>query len=380
VDDPKQRIQELLENRRPFYEQANFHIDTTASDITSIVDKIIGLFRADKDIRGNGSCNSGLWELLLNKLLQDADSPIMITDRRNKIVFANAKYIEFFKLDPKKVFEGDWIDRIIPENNRKTARSMTEKVEKEDRSCQFEIPVMRGDGKETYFCWITSPLRGSSDSYFLFIGRPDMDSRAKIEDVHPAATKEIVDMIFASSKEKEPFTARHSLRVTSFAVALANEMKVDRENVERLRIAALLHDIGKLVVDENILFKKGRLTKEEFDEIKKHPGWGVDMIRPVSFLNHVLPIMMNHHENYDGTGYPNGLKGEEIPFEARILAVADVYEALTADRPYRKAFSREEAIVIMEEEKGIKLDPVLTDVFLDMVRKGDIDPDEPDTV
>jgi len=380
VDDPKQRIQELLENRKPFYDQANFHINTTASDITDAVDRIIGLLREAREVCAAGSDGSALWELLLNKLLQDADSPIMITDHKGRVVFANTKCMGSFGLTSDNIVDRNWVEVIVPEANRDTALKMIDKVARSSGSCQFEIPIMMGSGKERYFNWISSPLKGNVDSYLMLIGRPDMDAQAQIEDVHPAATKEIVDIIFTSSKKKEPGTAMHSLRVTSLAVALANKLGVDKNNIERLRIAALLHDIGKLVVDENILFKKGLLDKDEFDEIKKHPGWGVEMVQPVSFLEHVLPIMMNHHESYDGNGYPKGLKGKEIPYEARILAIADVYEALTADRPYRKAFSQREAIAIMEGEKGKKLDPVIADVFLDMVRNKEICDDKPGTV
>ena len=148
-----------------------------------------------------------------------------------------------------------------------------------------------------------------------------------------------------------------------------------KERIEKLKTACLLHDLGKLAVDEKILFKKGKLTAKEYDEMKKHPGWGTDVVRLVYFLKDIIPIMANHHENFNGTGYPKGIDGENIPLEARILSVADIYEALTADRPYRKGYSVVEAVVIMKEEKGKKLDPEITDVFLDMVEKGEFSED-----
>jgi len=150
---------------------------------------------------------------------------------------------------------------------------------------------------------------------------------------------------------------------------------MDQEDIEALKIAALLHDIGKLAVDERILFKKGSLDDKEFEEMKKHPGLSAEMIKSVSFLSPILPIVVSHHENFDGSGYPRGVGGEDIPLEARILSIADMYEALTTDRPYRKAFSREEAIEIMEDSKGWKLDPKLTDVFLEMVRGDKLEED-----
>jgi len=184
--------------------------------------------------------------------------------------------------------------------------------------------------------------------------------------------KEIVDMLFNASMVSEPETAVHAARVMLFSVILAKRLKLSKQRIERLKAAALLHDLGKLVVDERILFKRGKLSKEEFEEIKKHPGWGSSAINLVYFLQDIIPIMISHHENYDGTGYPNGTKGKQIPVEARILSVADIFEALTADRPYRKGFPPEKALEIMETEKGTKLDPKITDVFFDIVKKGKI--------
>jgi HD-GYP domain-containing protein (c-di-GMP phosphodiesterase class II) len=183
-------------------------------------------------------------------------------------------------------------------------------------------------------------------------------------------------MLFTAAGTTDPETAKHAARSMVFAVALAKKLKISKERIEKLKIASLLHDVGKLAISQKILFKKGKLDREEFDEIKKHPHWGSEIVHMVYFLRDIVPILINHHENYDGSGYPKGVKGDRIPLEARILSIADIYEALTADRPYRKGFSRKEAIAIMEEEKGRKLDPEITDIFLDMVRKRKLDEQE----
>ncbi|MBU0571128.1 MAG: HD domain-containing protein [Candidatus Omnitrophica bacterium] len=373
VDDPKRKVQELLEERKASYEHADFHVDTTMGDITIVVDKVIkmagpgGLANLET---GRGAFTLGLWELLLNNLLQNSESSVMITDKNGKVVFANKRYLEYFHMSSEKIMNKNWIDVIVPDWAREKVEAMLGEVKGANNACQFEIPVSIQNTKKRYFCWVSSPLQDKEHAYVMFAGQPDREMRNRFVDVHPATTEDMVDIIFASSIKNEPGTARHSLRVTSFAVALARETKMKEKDVENLRFAALLHDIGKLAIDEEILFKKGKLSEQEFDEIKKHPGWGVEMLKPVSFLDYVLPVMMSHHENFDGTGYPDGLKGDEIPYEARILAVADIYEALTADRPYRRAFSKEESIVIMEESKGKKLDPMLVDIFLDMVKRG----------
>jgi len=129
----------------------------------------------------------------------------------------------------------------------------------------------------------------------------------------------------------------------------------------------MLHDIGKLGISDTILLKPGKLTPEEYEAVKKHPVIGADIVSVAGFLKDIVPFILGHHERYDGTGYPRGLKGEEIPLGARILAVVDVYEALTADRPYHKAISKEEAIKILRSGMNTQFDPKVVDVFLNVV-------------
>jgi HD-GYP domain-containing protein (c-di-GMP phosphodiesterase class II) len=130
---------------------------------------------------------------------------------------------------------------------------------------------------------------------------------------------------------------------------------------------ALLHDLGKIGISEKILNKKAKLDKKEYDEIKKHPQIAADILRPVQFLHGLIPFIFYHHERWDGKGYPSGIKGDEIPIGARIIAIADVYEALTSNRPYRKAYSREKAIQIIREGSGKQFDPRIVSVFLKII-------------
>jgi len=125
-----------------------------------------------------------------------------------------------------------------------------------------------------------------------------------------------------------------------------------------------LHDLGKIGVSEKILLKKSKLTKREFEEIKKHPQIGADILRPIQFLRNIIPLVFYHHEKWDGSGYPSGIKGEEIPIGVRIIAIADVYQALTSDRPYRKAYKKEKAIAILKKGSGCQFDPRITGIFL----------------
>jgi HD-GYP domain-containing protein (c-di-GMP phosphodiesterase class II) len=126
----------------------------------------------------------------------------------------------------------------------------------------------------------------------------------------------------------------------------------------------MLHDLGKVGISDRILHKRGKLTSREYDEIKKHPQIAADIIRPIQLLHDVLPLIYYHHERWDGKGYPTGLKGEEIPIGARIISVADAYQALSSDRPYRKAFPPDKVVKILKEESGTKYDPSVIKVFL----------------
>jgi putative nucleotidyltransferase with HDIG domain len=168
---------------------------------------------------------------------------------------------------------------------------------------------------------------------------------------------------------KDPYTQGHSLRVSDYAVDLGKRVKLSQKKLENLKMAAILHDIGKIGIEESILNKPGKLTEEEFDKIKQHPENGVKIIQDIEFLKEAADIIMGHHEKMDGTGYPKGIKQSEIRTEAAILGIADVYDALTSDRPYRKAMMVEQALAIIEEGKGKHFNARLADEFKDMIKE-----------
>ncbi|HYE83644.1 MAG TPA: HD-GYP domain-containing protein [Clostridia bacterium] len=168
---------------------------------------------------------------------------------------------------------------------------------------------------------------------------------------------------------KDPYTNGHSIRVGEYACSLAERLGLSRRRVENLKIAAILHDVGKIGVEEGILNKPGRLTEEEFDKIKQHPEIGVKIIKDIDFLKDASEIILSHHERYDGTGYPEGRKHEDIIIESQILSLADVFDALTSERPYRNAMTVEEALQIIENGKGSQFDYRLADAFIKMIKE-----------
>lgn len=170
---------------------------------------------------------------------------------------------------------------------------------------------------------------------------------------------------------KDSYTNGHSLRVTLYSMILARELNLDNTYLEDIEIAGLLHDIGKIAMPKNILCKNGRLTDEEFFVMKSHPTRGEKIVINIKKLHIIAEWVKSHHEKYDGTGYPDGLKGEEIPLPGRIIALADTYDAMTSTRPYRTALSHEVAMSEIKRCAGTQFDPKLAELFVKLSDKID---------
>ncbi len=172
---------------------------------------------------------------------------------------------------------------------------------------------------------------------------------------------------------KDKYTQNHSYRVSIYAAKIASYLGLNGTRIEDVRAAALLHDIGKMDISRQILYKAARLSEHEFEEMKRHVEKGVEMLEPVGgSLRRVLPIILAHHDRFDGTGY-HPTRGQDIPLEARIIAVADVYDSLTSDRPYRKAMSPFDAKEVIVKESGTGFDPQVVDAFLAGFRRGEME-------
>jgi putative methionine-R-sulfoxide reductase with GAF domain len=183
---------------------------------------------------------------------------------------------------------------------------------------------------------------------------------------------ETVQALAQAVDAKDSYTAGHSGRVTVFGVAIGEEMGLDAETLRRLRLAGLLHDVGKIGIKDSVLGKPGRLTDEEFEVMKRHPEVGGAILKPVARLGEVIPGVVSHHERVDGRGYPLGLKGEEIPLIARILGVADAFDAMTSDRVYRPRLSDETALAEIKKHSDTQFDGGVVRAFLSAYAKGKI--------
>lgn len=175
---------------------------------------------------------------------------------------------------------------------------------------------------------------------------------------------EIIEAMVSAIEVKDKYTEGHARRVTDYAKGLADYMGLTKEQIEQLAAAAVLHDIGKIGIHSDILVKPGKLSKEEYDIIKEHPGFTKKILANISGFSEVVEIAYMHHEFYNGLGYPQGLKGDQIPIESAIISIVDAFDSMTTDRSYRKALSDKRAYEIIKEERGKQFHPKVVDAFL----------------
>ncbi|MBN2423568.1 MAG: response regulator [Calditrichaceae bacterium] len=233
---------------------------------------------------------------------------------------------------------------------------LCEKIKSNPETCLIPVIMLTGlDDSE-------SKLKGIELGADDFVTKPfnAIELRARVASL--LRMKEYTDQLEYAEKiifslalvveAKDPYTQGHCQRLADYGSRLGKKIGLEEKEIRTIRRGGILHDIGKLAIHDDILLKPGPLSKEEYEIIKSHPIEGEKICKPLKTLADVLPIIRHHQERSDGLGYPDGLKNDEIPLAAKIIAIVDCYDALTTDRPYRRAVSREEAIAIIEEEKN----------------------------
>lgn len=188
------------------------------------------------------------------------------------------------------------------------------------------------------------------------------DRRQRLEQLHKDVVG-MVDSLAQALEARDPYTHGHSLRVADYALMIAGNLGFRAHELETLKHGAALHDIGKIAVRQEVLHKPGRLSEEEFEHIKIHPTVGREILEPVNDFDTMLDVVYYHHERIDGRGYPEGLKGNKIPVLAQIVAVADTYDAMTSDRPYRRGMAPHKAFTVMGEVAGTQLNAEFVDLL-----------------
>lgn len=176
-----------------------------------------------------------------------------------------------------------------------------------------------------------------------------------------------IETLRTTVEAKDPYTRGHSDRVSAYSVLLGKKIGLSEEDLKTLQIGGLFHDIGKIGITDTILLKSEKLTEEEYLEIKNHPEIGVTILSKSRIFNNILPIVQHHHEKYDGSGYPGKLAGDSIPLLARIVSIADSFDAMASQRPYRYSISIELIKRELEKNKGLQFDPDLCDKFIEIL-------------
>ena len=199
----------------------------------------------------------------------------------------------------------------------------------------------------------------------LILARRSFELYTKMRKVY----LDTIRALAAAIDAKDPYTKGHSERVAEMALALAQELNLPEREIERIEYTALLHDIGKIGVDERILGKDDGLTSEEYKKIQKHSITGAKIIEPVDFLKDSYEAIYHHHERYNGDGYPDGLKEKNIPLSARIIAVADAYDAMGSDRPYRKKLNKDKIMQELKDQSGKQFDPEIVKALISIINK-----------
>jgi putative nucleotidyltransferase with HDIG domain len=197
----------------------------------------------------------------------------------------------------------------------------------------------------------------------LLLARRSFELYTKMRKVY----LDTIRALAAAIDAKDPYTKGHSERVAEMSVALAQELNLSGRDIENIEYTALLHDIGKIGISDNILGKNSSLTDKEFDKIKEHTVMGAKIIEPVDFLKNSYEAIYHHHERYNGKGYPDGLKNEDIPLSARIIAAADAYDAMGSDRPYRKKLNKNKILKELKDQSGKQFDPKVIKALISLL-------------
>lgn len=197
----------------------------------------------------------------------------------------------------------------------------------------------------------------------------DITGKHKLDKELEATSLNTIRLLSQVIEEKDSYTKEHCLRIEKLCVTLAEKLEIKGKKLKQLRFGAIMHDVGKIATPDEILLKPGGLTRDEYKIIQQHPSVGANLVRKISGLSEAADIVEQHHERYDGKGYPNGLKGDEIHLSSQILCVVDAYDAMTTDRPYRNAIAKDEAIKEIMHCSGTQFSPYIANAFIEFIRE-----------
>jgi PAS domain S-box-containing protein len=309
----------------------------------------------------------------LETLLSTAPIGLLFVDREFRYVRVNEKVAAIHGTKSVEAHIGRTVAEVVPALWAQLEQSYRAVLRSGNPVCNVELSGATAEDPGNRHYWLESiyPVRVGTDIIGLGVILADVTERKEHELALVALTEAAVDAIAAAAESRDPYTAGHQRRVADLSVAIANKLGLDPKEIEGVRIAAKIHDIGKLSMPSEILTKPGALRETERALLREHAQAGYDIVRGISFPWPIATMILQHHERIDGSGYPNGLRGDEILLGARIISVADVVEAMTSHRPYRASMGLTAALNFIGEARGTRLDPDVVDVCLGLFSSGE---------
>lgn len=292
-----------------------------------------------------------------------------------KILTANPALARMLKYDSEEELLSKTIRELFP--NPEERDYLVKRLEKNGELRNFEIERKKKNGSIAYLIDNSIAIKDKSGKVIFIEGTLTDITKRKIAEKELKMSYEklkrivesVINAMVKMVEKKDPYTAGHERHVAILASAIGRELGFSEEKVEEIKMTALIHDIGKMFIPSEILVKPGKLTEEEFAFIRLHTYHGFEILKTIDFPWDVAPVVLQHHERFDGSGYPQGLKGDEISIEARVLSVADVIEAITFHRPYRPGHGIEKAIQEISQFKGSLFDPDVVDACLKVFKE-----------
>jgi len=301
-------------------------------------------------------------EQRLNAFFRAFDGIQLVIDKQGRILDYKSDEGAFLRKHGSIKKSIDFQD-LFPDNVREKYDTAIMEIQKGGRVAYFEYHLPDSMDDTWYESRLVPLTNGQTLMFIRNITQYKRKSKVELSQTFDLAIASWTRALHLRDQETED----HTRRVTVISIRLARKLGITSDELTDIKRGAILHDIGKMAIPDSILLKPGPLTDNEWAIMKKHPLIAVDILKPVTFLTAELAIPRSHHEKWDGSGYPDGLAGEDIPLHARIFAFADVYDALTSARSYRPAWTKQDAIAYIREQSGRHFDPSIVPVFIDMV-------------
>lgn len=305
---------------------------------------------------------------------------VVIVDENKNFIEFNSLYLNLLGYSEDELKNLTWKDITYPDDYNKQEELSNKLINREIDSYEIEKRYIRKDGSIFWGKLFASAFFDENGKFIYSFGllrdiTEEKRLREELEDAHNKLKKSFDNILRLTTKiieMRDPYTAGHQAKVSHIATKIAEKLNLPKETIESIKVASFLHDIGKMVVPFEVLNKAGKLTDNEFILIKEHSKAGYDILKNVEFLYPIAEIVYQHHERLDGSGYPRGLKNGEIMLEARIIAVADVFEAMTSHRPYRPKFEVEDALKELKEKSGILYDKDCVEALVEIVENNEL--------